>query len=69
MIPILRCQLGGLASSAQTTSAQTQAHFFFPADDLGRLDISYPAVIGAPFGMAHVMAKLPSFTTAITFHN
>ena len=60
--------LGNLAASSQATGAETHTDLFAFLHDLGRLDISYPAVVGAPLRVAYVMAKLACFATIIASH-
>lgn len=65
----LGCHLSHFTAGAQTTSTQVKAYLFVTTGHFGSLDIGNPAPIGAPLGMAHVMAKLSGLTTVITLHN
>ncbi len=48
---------------AKTPGAQVYPFLLSVNDDGGRVDIGYPAAVGMPLGMAHIMTELCCFTT------
>ncbi len=61
-------RLGGLLLGTQATAAKIEPDHLVAFDHPRGMNVSYPAVIGAPLGVAYIVAELTCLFTNITFH-
>jgi hypothetical protein len=60
--------LSGFLLGAQTAGANVKPDCLIALNQPGWVNVGHPAVIGAPLGMAHVMAELGRLLANIAFH-